>query len=302
VWLNPPDVVRRFSLHQRVQHWAAAAIGGALLLSAAVYNLSGLAMAGRVHIHAGIAGIGLYLYHLFALVSIGIREDVPMKKIAFLPNSGELEGKYSVEERRDYLALIGWTFVLAVTGLFLRWPARLGVSGIEALSWIRVIHAGCGAAWIAHIFIGHINGRWFGASPSFRRAIISGNVPLSDAEKRSGWIRDLAGAGVLIPLPSEKMPEDLSESQRVRNLLEEGIRLAREEKYEGAEGAFSEALGYMPEYSQAMFNLGVALMKQGKKDLAVEQFRKFMETDPFNPMAQKAKELLQEIAASQGKE
>jgi thioredoxin-like negative regulator of GroEL len=50
-----------------------------------------------------------------------------------------------------------------------------------------------------------------------------------------------------------------------------------------------------PEYSQARFNLAVARLKQGRPAMAAEHFRTFLETDPFNPMAGKARELLDGI-------
>ena len=55
---------------------------------------------------------------------------------------------------------------------------------------------------------------------------------------------------------------------------------------------FEDALILYPGYSQARFNLGVARWKSGKEDLAEEQFRMFIDMDPFNPMAEKARDML----------
>lgn len=70
--------------------------------------------------------------------------------------------------------------------------------------------------------------------------------------------------------------------------------------YAEACAAFEEALLLFPDYSQARFNLAVARMREGRSDLAAEQFRMFIQSDPFNPMASKAKELLETIV--QGKD
>ena len=78
----------------------------------------------------------------------------------------------------------------------------------------------------------------------------------------------------------------------VRELLERGNRLAKEGKYENACAAFSEALRLLPGYSQARFNLAVALFRMGDSGAAREQLRIFIEMDPFNPMAEKAREML----------
>lgn len=294
-WLNPSDRVRRFTPHQIVQHWAAAALGGILALSAAWSSMATGAGAGKVHLYAGLAGTALFLYHLLALAAIGIRFDVPLEKVAFLPLPSPTEGKYSTGEKWDYLHLLGWSALLMITGILLRWPGRLGIPGPRAFSWLRVVHAGCGAAWVVHLFTAHISGRWFRAPSSFRSAIFSGTVPLADAEGRPGWIADLVSSGVLVPVPEAAVPEDHRESLQVRDLLEDGNRFAREERFEEAARAFEEALALFPEYSQARFNLAIARMRQGRSDLAEAEFRKFVESDPFNPMAGKAKELLRAL-------
>lgn len=299
-WMNPPEVIRRFTLHQIAQHWAAVFLGAILAVSAAASPFLQSGVAGDVHVHAGLAGAGFLLYHLLVVVGIGIRDDVPVEKVAFLPLSSPADGKYAPGERGDYFLILSWSLLLAVTGIVLRWPGRVGIPGPRAFYWLKVVHAGCGAAWIAHILAVHVPARWLRSPPSFRRAVIGGTVPLAEAVSREGWVADLVAAGILVPVPSETVSEDRRESLKVRDLLEEGNRLTRHGRYEDAAAAFEEAIRLYPEYSQARFNLGVARMRQGRMDLAAEQFRRFVETDPFNPMAEKARELLREAASDAG--
>lgn len=168
-------------------------------------------------------------------------------------------------------------------------------------AWLRVAHAGCGAALSVHILCIHVPARWLRARASLRRAILCGDVPLECAEERAGWIAELTVAGTLVPVPEEAPQESQRESLQVRNLLEEGNRLAQQGRYGEACAAFEEALRMFPEYSQARFNLAVARMREGRTDLAAEQFRLFIERDPFNPMAGKAKDLLESIVRGNGR-
>lgn len=310
-WINPPATIRRFSWHQLVQHWAATALWLVLAVTAALSGTAGRAW-GTVHATAGVIGAAFFLYHAFALVAIGVRYDVSPEKVAFLPvgwerkrlggctASGDPIGKFAPGEKGDYLAVLAWSLLLAATGALLRWPGKLGVPGPAFYAWLRVAHAGCGAALCVHILCVHVPARWFRAAAPFRRAIVGGSVPLESAEARRGWISDLVAAGTLVPVPEEAPQESQRESLQVRSLLEEGNRLAQKELYAEACAAFEEALRLFPDYSQARFNLGVARMREGRADLAAEQFRLFIETDPFNPMAGKARDLLETVTRGKG--
>ena len=309
-WINPPVAIRRFSLHQVVQHWAASGLWAVLAVSAAVSGPVG-APWGAIHVTAGLAAAAFLAYHVFSLVAIGVRHDVSPRNVAFLPLGWERQrlrrgpdpadptGKYSPEEKGDYLAILLWSALLAVTGVLLRWPGRLGIPGPASYAWLRVVHSGFGAALAAHVLLVHIPSRWLRAPAPFRRSILAGGVPLSSAEERPGWISDLVAAGTLVPVPEEAPQEIHRESIRVRDLLEEGNRLAQKGRYGDASASFEEALRLFPDYSQARFNLAVARMREGRADLAAEQFRLFIEMDPFNPMAGKAKDLLDRIVRGQ---
>jgi hypothetical protein len=307
-WIAPPEEIRRFTRHQLAQHAVATALGAVLAASAAISSMLSGSVWREAHVLAGLTSAGFFLYHVAALVAIGIRHDVPTDKVAFLParKPGTTtmdrqaafieEGKYSPAERGDYLGILLWTTLLVATGTILRWPGKVGVPGVGALGMLKAGHAGCGAAWVIHLFVVHIPGRWIRAASPFRRAILTGRIPLEHACRRPGWVADLVSAGILVPAPSEQETEDRRETRQVRDILEEGNRLAREERYEEAARAFDEALELFPDYSQARFNLGITRMKQGRPDLAEEQFRVFIEMDPFNAMAERARNLLKEIA------
>lgn len=310
-WINPPAAIRRFTWHQVGQHAGAMALWLVLAVTAALSGIGGPWWQG-LHVTLGLVGAAFLLYHLFALMAIGVRHDVSPEKIAFFPAGWERKrlragpdpsnptGKFAPEEKGDYLAILTWAILLAATGIVLRWPGRLGVPGPAAYAWLRLVHAGCGAALCVHVLLVHVPGRWLRSTGVFRRAIFSGSVPLAVAATRPGWIADLVASGALVPVPEAAPIESHRESAQVRDLLEQGNTLAQRGRYGEACAAFEEALKLFPDYSQARFNLAVARMREGRADLAAEQFRLFIQSDPFNPMAGKAKELLESVVRGTG--
>jgi cytochrome b subunit of formate dehydrogenase len=304
-WINPPESVQRFSLHQLLQHWGAVAIW--FVLSGSVLA-SGAGFSGFRSLHgaAGIAGMILLGYHAIVLAAIGIRLDLPVEKVAFLPwgrewamlrrrnGSGPEDGKYSPAEKGDYLAILAWSSLALASGILLRWPSFFRVPGASAYGWLRTAHAGIGAALTVHLLAIHVRQRWWNAASAFRRAIFAGTVSFSEVERRRGWVRDLVAKGVLVPIPeSEERAED-RESGEVRELLERGNAFAREGKYDKACISYQEALLLLPDYSQARFNLAVALLRDGRVGEGREQLMNFVEKDPFNPMVERAKSMLSE--------
>lgn len=311
-WMDPPESVPRFSVNQRVQHGIASLLGLLLVASAVGSILTRNPGWIAFHRYAGMAACALFALHLGYLVLIGIRHDVSVEQVAFLPFGREWKiltgraagnhpvGKYAPEEKGDYLAILALSVLVVSTGIFLSWPYRLGIPGRVAFGWLRTVHAAISAAWVFHIAANHFSARWLESPREFRRSILLGKVPLSLAEDRSSWIEDLVRMKVLIPVPQEGVREDAVQSRQVRDLLEEGNRQAREGMFAEASAAFEEALRLLPDYSQARFNLAISRMKEGKDDLAEEQFRLFIASDPFNPMAIRAKELMDSIRRRPG--
>ncbi|MHB8831847.1 MAG: tetratricopeptide repeat protein [Desulfobacteria bacterium] len=302
-WIRPTETVRRFTPHQLLQHWVAGALC-IVLAGSALAAGAGVGGSLRIHAAAGIACLFLLGYHAIVLAAIGIRFDLPAENVAFLPwgrdwsalrrRKGSLEddGKYSPAEKGDYMAILAWSLLAAASGVLLRWPSFFGVPGSPAYDWIRTAHAGFGAALTVHLLSIHLPRRWWNAPVDFRRAILVGTVPLREAEKREGWVRDLVARGVLVPTPEATGSAEDRESVKVRELLERGNRFAREGKYGEACGSYAEALDLLPDYSQARFNLAVALLRDGRSGEAREQLTIFIEKDPFNPMAARAREML----------
>lgn len=302
-WIRPPETVRRFTFHQLLQHWIAAALW-IVLAGSALAAGAGAAGSRPLHAAAGFASLFLLGYHAIVLAAIGIRFDLPAESMAILPWGKEWsvlrgregsradDGKYSPAEKGDYLAILAWSFLAAASGILLRWPSSFGVPGASAYDWIRTVHAGFGTALTVHLLAVHLPRRWWNAPVAFRRAILKGTVPLREAEKRGGWVRDLVARGVLVPIPEAAESAEDRESVEVRELLERGNRFAREGKYDEACASYEEALRLLPDYSQARFNLAVAMLRAGRREEAREQLTIFIQKDPFNPMVERAREML----------
>ena len=304
-WISPPETIRRFTPHQLIQHWIAAALWVVLAGSSLAYG-AGVGGFRSIHAASGIAALILFGYHAIMLAATGIRLDLPAENLAILPwgrewaeirrrkGNGPDSGKYSPAEKGDYLAILAWSFLVAASGILLRWPSSLGVPGASAYGWIRTAHAGFGAALTVHLIAVHLPQRWWHAPSGFRRAILTGTVPIREAEKRGGWVRDLVARGILVPTPEVTESAEDTESVEVRELLERGNRFAREGRYGEACDSYTEALRLLPDYSQARFNLAVALLRDGRSGEAREQLTIFIEKDPFNPMVERARNMLGE--------
>ncbi len=63
-------------------------------------------------------------------------------------------------------------------------------------------------------------------------------------------------------------------AQTDRNCLRNGNKLYRQQKFAAAETEYRKALGKNPQNTQAMYNLGCALLMQQKDSAAVAQFEK----------------------------
>jgi thiosulfate reductase cytochrome b subunit len=305
-WMRPTETVRRFTPNQIFQHWIAVALW-IVLAGSSLATGAGVGGSRSIHASAGIAVLLLLGYHAVVLAAIGIRFDLPAENVAFLPwgrdwsvlrrrtGSRADDGKYSPAEKGDYLAILAWSLLAAASGILLRWPSFFGVPGASAYEWIRTAHAGFGAALTVHLLAVHLPQRWWNIPADFRRAILKGTVPLREAENRGGWVRDLVARGILVPAPEAAESAEDRESTEVRDLLERGNRFAREGRYGEACGSYTEALRLLPDYSQARFNLAVALQRDGRNGEAREQLTIFIEKDPFNPMVERAREMLDGI-------
>lgn len=199
--------------------------------------------------------------------------------------------RYSYRERIPYGAFQAALPVLCATGWISSHPglsvAMLGAAGLVGVS---AVHAAAGLLTVPfvlwHVYFTHLQP----AALYWNGAWLTGKVPWARVEAMwPGWAREIAAEA--LPAPAEEEPEAPS----VQSLLEEGNRAAREGRYADAEAAYETALRLYPGYSQALYNLAVARARASKTQAAVEALERFLEQDPFSPVAPRARELLTQL-------
>jgi len=199
-------------------------------------------------------------------------------------------GRFSYRERVPYCAFLLALPLLGGTGWLVGHPqAAVGLLGGSGLLGAAQAHSAVGALLLPlvlwHLYFAHFqpgtlfwNGAWLtGRSPWFRVARV-----------RPEWAAELRG-------DLDPMGKGEPEAPSVEALLEMGNVAAREGRHPEAEAAFLEALRLYPGYSQALFNLGIVRRRSGDGAGAIEALTRFLEQDPFSPVASKARELLREL-------
>ena len=211
----------------------------------------------------------------------------------FLRRTPPRYGRYSYRERVSYAAFAAGVWILLATGWASGHPgAAFGVVGPEGLLLAARLHAAAGLLLVPflvwHLYFAHFqpgvlpwNGAWLTGWQGWERV----------ERVRPGWAQVLAGE----PLAEPAAPQP--EKASVESLLEIGNRAAREGRYAEAEAAYVQALTHYPGYSQALFNLGVVRSRAGDAEGARDALTRFLEQDPFSPVAQRAQQILADLAS-----
>jgi tetratricopeptide (TPR) repeat protein len=207
-------------------------------------------------------------------------------------------GRFSYREKIPYLVFWGALPLLAATGLAAGHPAAaVGATGAPGLAALASLHGAAGLlivpflAW--HVFFAHLQPGVLFWNPVW----LTGKASARQVERtRPGWAASLRQT-------DERAPEEETEAQKaasIEHVLADGNRAAREGRYGDAERLYLEALELYPGYSQALFNLAVVRLRAGSRAEAKQALVQFLERDPFNPMAEKARTMIDEIEAADG--
>jgi len=261
-------------------------------------------------LHGGLAGLGLLAWALH-LVRVCLAWLEGRNPTGLLLRSSDVQagfralrrqlglggdrpcwGRFSYRERVPYTAFLVAFPVLGLTGWLEGHPqAAVAVLGGRGLMGTASVHAAAAALLVPllvwHLYFAHLqpgvlfwNGVW-----------LTGHSTWDRVERlRPGWAAQLRGNDA----PMEDTEVE-SEPPSVEALLEAGNEAARDGRYAEAETALVEALRLYPGYSQALFNLGVVRRRRGDAVGAAEALERFLEQDPFSPVAPKARELLREL-------
>ncbi len=209
-----------------------------------------------------------------------------------LGRRGPEAARFSYRERLPYAVFLAVVPTLALSGWAVAHPARAAAIGPDGLVSAAALHGALGACCVPfllwHVYFAHFQP----AALFWNGAWLTGRAPWARvAAMRPDWARELEGG-----LLAEEQP--LEQAASVESLLEAGNRAAREGRYGEAAAAYEEALQLYPGYSQALFNLGLVRARGGDRSGAAAALRSFLEQDPFNPVAGRARDLLRELGGA----
>lgn len=265
------------------------AAGAGLLGLAAIFHAARLCLAWLSgQSPSGLLPRGADLAELLHALSFG----------AGLRPTGPALGRFSYREKIPYLAFWMALPFLWATGLAAGHPAAaVGITGAQGLASLASLHGALGLL-VVPLFFWHLFFAHFQPGVLFWNAVwLTGKATVEQVERtRPGWIHSLHPA-------EETAPQTETEAEKaasVERVLADGNRAAREGRYGDAERLYAEALERYPGYSQALFNLAVVRLRAGSHEAAKEALVRFLEQDPFNPMAEKARKMIDEIEARDG--
>ena len=312
----------RLNLQQRLQHGLfALAVGVAL----ATGLLSGgtIAAGGTVrvwHLLSGFCTLGLLCYHLLYLAVRGYVEgrgwsSLPLRwtrgdweavagEIRFLaggaPERPEA-GDYRASQKAFYWWSLAATAALGASGLGIAFWERFG--SLRYLAPLVQAHRGCALVLLAtciwHLYGAFVwEGRWW---PEW--SWLDGSLDPEKAQRKvpGAWRRHIEEQTALAAASRVAAPDDLArarqlqQKEEVQAELEQGNRLALEERYGEALHRYRRALELYPGYSQALYNMARVLALMGERTLACETYRQFLDADPFHPLARKAQAAIREL-------
>lgn len=315
----------RMNLNQRTQHGLLACAVGAALVTGFLRTRpleAGAAAAQAWHVAAGFGSLALLGYHLLYLAvrsyvesrgwagfSLRLRSgDVAaaVDEMRFLFGAGarpEAEEQRS-SQKAHYWSVLALLLLLGVTGIGVGFWGRFGT--LSVLPQLAALHRGFALLLLA-IIPWHLygvltwDGRWW---PEW--SWITGEMALEKARLKvpGAWRRhqgEESERTAVDATPEERARERQAEEKaQVQEELEKGNRFALEERYVEALYHYRRALEFYPDYSQARYNMARVLARMGERAMAREAYRKFLDTDPFHPLARKAQDAIRELEAGGG--
>jgi tetratricopeptide (TPR) repeat protein len=208
-------------------------------------------------------------------------------------------GRFNYRERFSYTVFLSALPLMAVTGLAFGQPARFhGLLGNGGLMAAASLHAGLGLglvlvlAW--HLFFALLQPGMLWMNLSW----ITGRLPWEKVERvRPDWAAEILGGFGEETVLSAPEPD---EAVSAEDLLNRGNEAARQGKFRVAVQFYDQALALYPGYSQALFNLGVALCRLNERDRAREVLQHYLAEDQFGSMSDQARMLLRRLGVSTG--
>jgi cytochrome b subunit of formate dehydrogenase len=323
--------IPRMNLHLRLQHGVlflsvllslVTGIGSAYSLSAA-FGISFETWL-RAHRWAGSTAAVLVVYHVFYLFIRGYIEGQgwhsfplawkksdgeELRGLSLYLLTGETKapeaGLYRASQKVFYWGTAILVSAIVVPGLLITyWESLWGFALLPHLGLLAQFHRGFALLLLAfslwHLYGAFtLEGSW---KPQW--TWLTGTITEETARSKvAGFYRDFQHQEeIRLTNRKKKSLEEAEEEARktakehVELDLQEGNRLAKEEKFVDAIFHYRRALEQYPGYSQARYNMGVVLRKMGERSMAADEFRRFVQDDPFHPLAREAQKYIAELS------
>jgi cytochrome b subunit of formate dehydrogenase len=301
------EELKKYRKPEQLLHHFFAIVFVLLFLTGFLKFAGAGAIFGAAHIVSGYIFLALFFLHIIYLVVQGISKDIPVDEIPFyirfseigkyLRGEKERYGKFSFPERFDYLSLMILSTVACVTGLFLRLPQFIpGMADVTTVYSISKIHYFTGIAISFWVFGYHLYFTVIQPLPGNAPSNIFGKdiTPENVLRFRPRWYESLERNGI-IETVEERVDKDKVDREKVTALLSEGNEFFKRGDYHRAEILYLQAIDLYPSYSQAQYNLAMLYIKTGETGKAIREYRRFLEIDPFNPLASQVKRKLKEL-------
>ncbi len=312
--------IPRMSAHQRVQHgFLALAFAGALVTGLGFSGGAGPARSW--HFLCGFTLLLLLAYHLLYLAVRGYVESSGWSAFPLRWSgadwaaaagearrvvAGAVARPEAGEFRASQKALYWWTlcasFALGFTGVVVGYWETFG--SLALLPSLAAAHRGLGLL-CASVVLWHLygvltwEGGWWpeGSWLTGELDAAKARLKVPGAYRRHLEEQAERAAEGRVVMPDERIRErHLQEKEQVQTELEQGNRFALEERYIEALHHYRRALELYPGYSQALYNTARVLERMGERDMARENYRQFLEADPFHPLARKAQQAIRDLS------
>lgn len=318
---HAPAHVEIFDPIDRWIHGAAmAGVTGALLTGALVQSSSlgravGLGAGVLTLVHGSLAAAALtaWVLHLARVLlqwlESGSRWGLLLRPGDFLEmargaawgfgfgRTPPRRGRFNYRERFSYTLFVLALPLMAVSGLAVGQPARFhGLLGNGGLMAAASLHAGLGL-WLVLVLAWHLyfallqpGMLWLNLS------WVTGRLDWEKVERvRPDWAAEILGG---FTDGADAPPAEPDEAVSAEDLLNQGNAAAHQGKYRVAVQFYDQALALYPGYSQALFNLGVALTRLNERERAREVLQHYLAEDQFGPMSGQARMLLRRLGVS----
>lgn len=324
------QTIPRMNLHLRLQHGVlllsfltslVTGIGSGYGLSAA----AGISFETWLQAHrwAGLTAVVIVFYHLFYLFVRSYVEGQGWHSFPLVWKKSdwrELRGRfrclltgeagppeadqYRASQKALYWGTAALVPAIAVPGLLITyWESLKGFALLPHLELLAQFHRGFALLLLAFL-IWHLYGTFTLAGvwkPQW--TWLTGTISEETARiKVAGFYRDFQRReeSRLMGRKKQSLEEEEAEARKIAKGdveldLQEGNRLAKEEKFVDAIFHYRRALERYPGYSQARYNMGIVLRKMGERAMAADEFRLFVRDDPFHPLAREAQNYIAEL-------